>query len=77
MADAAALSAGVASSGGQAPGRFNTFPEQIFRVPRSWVEKSYPHLVFLNEAAQGGHFAAWEEPDRCSEEIWAAFRSLR
>jgi hypothetical protein len=33
--------------------------------------------VYFNEAERGGHFAAWEEPQLFSEEIRAAFRSLR
>ena len=49
----------------------------IFRAPRSWVAKSYPTLTYFNEVDRGGHFAAWEEPQLFSEEIRAAFRSLR
>jgi pimeloyl-ACP methyl ester carboxylesterase len=30
-----------------------------------------------NEVDKGGHFAAWEEPGLFSEELRAAFRSLR
>jgi hypothetical protein len=26
---------------------------------------------------RGGHFAAWEQPELFSEELWVAFRSLR
>ena len=39
--------------------------------------KSYPTLTYFNEADRGGHFAAWEEPELFSDEIRAAFRSLR
>ena len=35
------------------------------------------NLIYFNEADKGGHFAAWEEPQLFSEEIRAAFRSLR
>ena len=45
--------------------------------PRSWAEKAYPNLIYFNEVDKGGHFAAWEEPQLFSEEIRAAFRSLR
>jgi hypothetical protein len=41
------------------------------------VELGYPSLTYFNEAAKGGHFAAWEEPQLFSEEVRAAFRSLR
>ena len=50
---------------------------EIFQAPRSWVEKSYPHVVYYNEVDKGGHFAAWEEPELFAEELRAAFRSLR
>ena len=56
---------------------FTTFPGEIFRAPRSWVEKLYPNVIYFNEADRGGHFAAWEEPQLFSEELRAAFRTLR
>jgi len=59
------------------PVGYTTFPGEIFRAPRSWVEQGYPTLTYFHEAAKGGHFAAWEEPGLFSEEIRAAFNSLR
>jgi pimeloyl-ACP methyl ester carboxylesterase len=59
------------------PVGFTTFPGEIWRTPRSWVEKSYPNVIYFNEVDKGGHFAAWEEPELFSEELRAAFRSLR
>ena len=59
------------------PVGFTTFPGEIFKAPRSWVEKGYPTLTYFHEAARGGHFAAWEEPELFTAEIRAAFRSLR
>jgi pimeloyl-ACP methyl ester carboxylesterase len=56
---------------------FTTFPDEIFAAPRSWVETVYPGLAYFNEVDRGGHFAAWEEPKLFSEEVRAAFRSLR
>jgi len=41
------------------------------------VEASYSNVVYFNEAAKGGHFAAWEEPELFSNELRAAFRTLR
>jgi pimeloyl-ACP methyl ester carboxylesterase len=41
------------------------------------VNHAYHNLVYFNEADKGGHFAAWEEPQLFSEELRAAFRSLR
>jgi pimeloyl-ACP methyl ester carboxylesterase len=59
------------------PFGFTTFPGEIWRTPRSWVEASYPNVVYFNEADRGGHFAAWEEPDLFATEIRAAFKPLR
>jgi pimeloyl-ACP methyl ester carboxylesterase len=74
---AQALAAGQAPSEVSVPVGFTTFPGEIFRAPRSWVEAVYPNVTYFNEVDKGGHFAAWEEPELFSEEIRAAFRSLR
>ena len=74
---AAAHPAGQAPAQVMLPAGVTTFPGEIFRAPRSWAEKLYPHLIYFHEAGQGGHFAAWEEPQLFSEEIRAAFRPLR
>jgi pimeloyl-ACP methyl ester carboxylesterase len=74
---AAALAAGKTPPAVSIPVGFTTFPGEIFRAPRSWVEKVYPTLVYFSEAAKGGHFAAWEEPELFSAELRAAFSSLR
>jgi pimeloyl-ACP methyl ester carboxylesterase len=77
LGQAQALAAGQAPPEVQVPVGFTTFPGEIFRAPRSWVEASYPNLIHFNEVDKGGHFAAWEEPQLFSEEVRAAFRSLR
>ncbi len=74
---AAAAAAGQPSPAVSIPVGFTTFPGEIFRAPRSWVEKTYPNLLYFNEVDKGGHFAAWEEPELFATEIRAAFRSLR
>jgi pimeloyl-ACP methyl ester carboxylesterase len=74
---AAELAAGQAPPEVSLPVGFTTFPGEIFAVPRSWVEQSYPNVTYFNEADRGGHFAAWEEPELFSAEVRAAFRSLR
>jgi pimeloyl-ACP methyl ester carboxylesterase len=76
-AQAAALAAGQAPPEVSLPVGFTTFPDEIFRAPRSWVEKGYPNLTYFNEVDRGGHFAAWEEPELFSTELRAAFSSLR
>jgi pimeloyl-ACP methyl ester carboxylesterase len=74
---AAAFAAGQAPPAVSVPVGFTTFPGEIFRAPRSWVEMAYPSLTYFNEVHRGGHFAAWEEPELFATEIRAAFKSLR
>jgi pimeloyl-ACP methyl ester carboxylesterase len=59
------------------PFAFTSFPDEIWKTPRSWVEASYPNVIYFNEVDKGGHFATWEEPELFSAEIRAAFSSLR
>jgi pimeloyl-ACP methyl ester carboxylesterase len=59
------------------PFAFTTFPGEIWKTPRSWVEASYPNVIYFNAVDKGGHFAAWEEPELFATEIRAAFRPLR
>ncbi len=55
----------------------SVFPGEAYQAPRSWVEQAYPNLIYFNEVTKGGHFAAWEQPLIFSNEVRAAFRSLR
>ena len=59
------------------PAAFTVFPNEITRVPKSWVKRAYPNLIYFHEVDKGGHFAAWEQPQLFAEELRAAFKSLR
>jgi pimeloyl-ACP methyl ester carboxylesterase len=59
------------------PVAVTVFPGEIYRAPKSWTERAYPHLIYFNEVDKGGHFAAWEQPELFATELRAAFRSLR
>jgi pimeloyl-ACP methyl ester carboxylesterase len=59
------------------PVAVTVFPGEQYQAPRSWAEQAYPNLIYFNEVDRGGHFAAWEQPQLFSEELRAAFRSLR
>ena len=72
-----ARAAGQAPTPVSIPVGFTTFPGEIWRTPRSWVEKAYPNVIYFSEVDKGGHFAAWEEPELFSGEVRAAFRTLR
>jgi epoxide hydrolase len=53
------------------------FPRDIPRLPRNWIEDTYPNLLHYGEAEKGGHFAAFEQPDILISEIRTGLRSLR
>jgi pimeloyl-ACP methyl ester carboxylesterase len=59
------------------PAAVTVFPDEYVHAPRTWTEQAYHNLIYLNEAEKGGHFAAWEQPQVFSEELRAAFRTLR
>jgi pimeloyl-ACP methyl ester carboxylesterase len=59
------------------PTAVSSFPDEIYAAPQSWAERAYPNLIYYNKLAKGGHFAAWEQPQIFTEEMRAAFKSLR
>jgi pimeloyl-ACP methyl ester carboxylesterase len=59
------------------PVAVSVFPGEQYEAPRSWSERAYPNLIYYNQVAKGGHFAAWEQPLLFSEEVRAGFRPLR
>ena len=65
------------AKGVSVPAAVTVFPKELYQAPRSWAERAYPNLIYFNEVDRGGHFAAWQEPQLLSEEVRAAFRSLR
>jgi pimeloyl-ACP methyl ester carboxylesterase len=65
------------SKGVSIPAAVSVFPDELYEAPRSWAERAYPKLMYYNRVAKGGHFAAWEQPELFTQEIRAAFRSLR
>ena len=63
--------------GVEIPVGVTVFPDELYPAPRTWAEKAYPKLIHFNVVDEGGHFAAWEQPQVFSEEMRATFRSLR
>ena len=59
------------------PAAVSVFPRELYQAPRSWAEQAYPNLIYFNEVDEGNHFAAWQEPENFTNEVRAAFRSLR
>jgi len=63
--------------GAMVPAAVSVFPREMYQAPRSWTEQAYPNLIYFNEVDAGNHFAAWQEPEIFTNELRAAFRSLR
>ena len=59
------------------PVAVTVFPRDIPRLPRSWIEDTYADLIHYGEAARGGHFAPFEQPEILVSEIRTGPRSLR
>jgi pimeloyl-ACP methyl ester carboxylesterase len=59
------------------PAAVSVFPGEIYQAPRSWAERTYHKLIYFNKVDNGGHFAAWEQPQILATELRAAFRTLR
>jgi pimeloyl-ACP methyl ester carboxylesterase len=59
------------------PAAVSVFPEEVYQAPRSWSERAYRNLIHYDQLPEGGHFAAWEQPRLFTQELRAAFKSLR
>src|SRR5450432_2780315 len=59
------------------PVAVSVFPDEIYAAPRTWAERAYPKLIHYNKLNNGGHFAAWEQPELFTGEMRKAFRPLR
>jgi len=66
-----------APKGVKLPTALSILPDELYSAPRSWAEQAYPNLIYYNRLPKGGHFAAWEQPQLLSQDLRAAFRSLR
>jgi len=63
--------------GVRVPVAVSVFPDELYQAPRSWAELAYPNLIHYNKVDQGGHFAAWEQPEIFVDEVRRGFRTLR
>ncbi len=66
-----------APQGVTVPVAVSAFPDELYQVPKSWAEKTFPKLIHYNRLPKGGHFAAWEQPELFTSELRAGFKSLR
>jgi pimeloyl-ACP methyl ester carboxylesterase len=59
------------------PVAVSIFPGELYHPPRKWGERVYSRLYYWNEAARGGHFAAFEQPLLFTAELRSAFSTIR
>ncbi|NYE62774.1 pimeloyl-ACP methyl ester carboxylesterase [Duganella sp. 1224] len=59
------------------PVAVSLFPGELYHPPRKWAERVYAKLYYWNEAARGGHFAAFEQPTLFTAELRRAFATVR
>ncbi|KAK7740766.1 hypothetical protein SLS53_005234 [Cytospora paraplurivora] len=49
------------------------FPKEVASTPRIW-NRRLGDVVFEKEHEQGGHFAAWEQPEALAEDLRTMFK---
>jgi len=59
------------------PAAATVFPGEIYRAPRSWTERSYHKLSYSTRSTEVVTSRRGEQPEVFSDEIRAAFRSVR
>jgi epoxide hydrolase len=65
-----------ASPQSKTPTGIAIYPGEMVRCPRAWAERSC-ELIHWFEADRGGHFAAMEQPQVFSEDLWSFHRDVR
>ncbi|GAA4455350.1 epoxide hydrolase [Phytohabitans houttuyneae] len=55
----------------------SVFPKDLPRPSRRWAARRYTDIRFWSEPERGGHFAAFEGPERFVEDVRAFFRLVR
>ncbi|RJS94879.1 epoxide hydrolase family protein [Salinisphaera sp. Q1T1-3] len=58
------------------PAGVSMFPGEAMRLSRRWAEKRFADLRYYNQPAQGGHFAALENPTAFVADVRATFATL-
>jgi len=59
------------------PVAVSVFPGETFAPPKVWGERTYSKLAYWNVASQGGHFAAFEQPDLFVGELRKSLAQFR
>jgi pimeloyl-ACP methyl ester carboxylesterase len=59
------------------PAACSIFPKEIIRISERWARTGFTDLRYWNELDRGGHFAAFEQPERFVDEVRAGFQLMR
>jgi epoxide hydrolase len=59
------------------PAGVSQYPREIFRPSRRWVERTLTNIVHWGQMENGGHFAAWEQPEAFVGEVRACFGKMQ
>jgi epoxide hydrolase len=55
------------------PAGCTIFPKELQRPSRRWAERRFTDIRHWSEPERGGHFAAFEQPERFAAEVRAFF----
>lgn len=61
----------------QTPTGCAMFPNELAYQPKSLVHEKYHKLVRFTDMPRGGHFAAFEEPELLSDDVWETVKIIR
>jgi pimeloyl-ACP methyl ester carboxylesterase len=61
----------------EVPTGVTLFPQELWRLPRRWLERRYTDLRHWSQPETGGHFAALEQPEVLVDELRTFFRMVR
>lgn len=53
------------------------FPNELAYQSKSLLQEKYLKLVRFTNMPQGGHFAAFEEPELLADEVWETIKIIR
>jgi epoxide hydrolase len=73
----AMMQGGMPTSAVPVPTGISMFLGEQVRLSRRWAESRFAKLIHFNELAQGGHFAALEQPEAFADEVRKTFSTLR
>jgi len=59
------------------PTGITLFPTEIMRLSQRWADQRFSQLLYFNDdIAEGGHFAALEQPETLARELWQWYTAL-